>query len=92
MSVGYKAVLWNRQKRIYDGVMLAAVGLYLALFVGIGALVLGFANKLLKSPLRTDSGIDQHRWQTSGFRKVGRPKATEGAAEQKYLALGQAVQ
>lgn len=39
MSVGYKAVLWNRQKRIYDTVMLSGVVLYLALFTGIGALV-----------------------------------------------------
>jgi nitrite reductase/ring-hydroxylating ferredoxin subunit/DMSO/TMAO reductase YedYZ heme-binding membrane subunit len=36
MSVGYRAVGWNRQKRIYDGVLLADILLYLALFLGLG--------------------------------------------------------
>jgi nitrite reductase/ring-hydroxylating ferredoxin subunit/DMSO/TMAO reductase YedYZ heme-binding membrane subunit len=39
MSLEYKAVLWNRQKRIYDGVLAAGVLLYLGLFTGIGALI-----------------------------------------------------
>lgn len=37
MSQVYTAVGWNRQKKIYDGVMLAGVVVYLLLFVGLGA-------------------------------------------------------
>ncbi len=36
MGAGYRAVGWNRQKKLYDGTMLAVVGVYLASFVGIG--------------------------------------------------------
>ena len=36
MSLSYEAVQWNRQKKIYDRVMLAGVVLYLGLFVGVG--------------------------------------------------------
>jgi nitrite reductase/ring-hydroxylating ferredoxin subunit/DMSO/TMAO reductase YedYZ heme-binding membrane subunit len=36
VSVRYQAVLWNRQKRIYDGVLLAGAASYLGLFVGLG--------------------------------------------------------
>ena len=36
MSVSYQAVLWNRHKKIYDGVLAAAIVLYLGLFVGVG--------------------------------------------------------
>ena len=36
MSVSYQAVLWNRQKKIYDLLIAAGVVLYLALFVGVG--------------------------------------------------------
>ena len=39
MSHGYHAVGWNRQKRIYDTVILTAVALYLTSFVGLGFLV-----------------------------------------------------
>jgi len=39
MSVQYQAVGWNRQKRIYDIILLATVLAYLAVFVGIGSLV-----------------------------------------------------
>jgi len=39
MSVGYQAVGWNRQKRIYDAVLATGVGLYLAIFTGLGAIV-----------------------------------------------------
>ena len=39
MSVSYQAVQWNRQKKIYDRLMLAGVVLYLGLFVGVGALL-----------------------------------------------------
>jgi nitrite reductase/ring-hydroxylating ferredoxin subunit len=34
MGHGYTAVGWNRQKRIYDGLMLGGVAVYLALFTG----------------------------------------------------------
>lgn len=37
MSHAYRAVGWNRQKRIYDGVLAAGVVVYLAVFVGAGA-------------------------------------------------------
>ncbi|MBK8177516.1 MAG: ferric reductase-like transmembrane domain-containing protein [Planctomycetes bacterium] len=33
MSVGYRAVGWNRQKKLYDGSLLGGIALYLALFV-----------------------------------------------------------
>lgn len=36
MSLSYQAVQWNRQKKIYDRLMLAGVGLYLGLFIGVG--------------------------------------------------------
>jgi len=39
MSHGYQAVGWNRQKRIYDALIVAGVLLYLLLFIGVGALV-----------------------------------------------------
>ena len=39
MSVQYQAVLWNRQKRIYDSVLAGGVGAYLAIFVVAGALL-----------------------------------------------------
>ena len=39
MSIQYQAVGWNRQKRIYDSVLAAGVLLYLAIFVGVGALL-----------------------------------------------------
>ncbi|MFN7924375.1 MAG: ferric reductase-like transmembrane domain-containing protein [Bryobacteraceae bacterium] len=38
MSVQYKAVYWNREKKIYDAVLAGSVVWYLALFVGIGAI------------------------------------------------------
>ena len=37
MSLGYRAVGWNRQKRRYDAVIGAGVLGYLALFIGLGA-------------------------------------------------------
>jgi len=37
MSSGYQAVMWNRRKYVYDGILLAAVALYLALFLLLGA-------------------------------------------------------
>ena len=39
MSVNYQAVGWNRQKKIYDGVLVGGIILYLGLFVGVGAVV-----------------------------------------------------
>ena len=39
MSVSYRAVGWNRQKRLYDAVLLGLLVLYLALFTGGGALL-----------------------------------------------------
>lgn len=40
MSVQYQAIGWNRQKRFYDAILAGSVVLYLALFVGLGALFL----------------------------------------------------
>lgn len=39
MSASYQAILWNRQKRIYDAVIGGGVVLYLTLFVGINLIV-----------------------------------------------------
>jgi nitrite reductase/ring-hydroxylating ferredoxin subunit/DMSO/TMAO reductase YedYZ heme-binding membrane subunit len=36
MSARYVAVKWNRNKRLYDGVLLIGIFLYLTLFIGIG--------------------------------------------------------
>ncbi len=36
MSVQYGAISWNRQKKIYDAVLVSLLVLYLALFVGVG--------------------------------------------------------
>jgi len=37
MSVGYQAVGWSRQKRVYDFILAGGVGAYLALFIGLSA-------------------------------------------------------
>jgi nitrite reductase/ring-hydroxylating ferredoxin subunit/DMSO/TMAO reductase YedYZ heme-binding membrane subunit len=37
MSVGFRAVQWNRTKFVYDGVLLAAVALYIGGFVAVDA-------------------------------------------------------
>jgi DMSO/TMAO reductase YedYZ heme-binding membrane subunit/nitrite reductase/ring-hydroxylating ferredoxin subunit len=39
MSVQYQAVGWNRQKKIYDCVLLSAVALYLAVFYILGSII-----------------------------------------------------
>src|SRR5574341_1712425 len=39
MSHTYTSIGWNRQKRLYDLVMVAGIVTYLALFVGLGAVV-----------------------------------------------------
>ena len=38
MSLSYQAVLWNRQKRIYDRLIVSGVLLYLVIFIGGGSL------------------------------------------------------
>ncbi|MEW5975989.1 MAG: Rieske 2Fe-2S domain-containing protein [Acidobacteriota bacterium] len=43
MSLQYRAIGWNRQKKIYDRTVLGLVGGYLALFVGVGAWVHPYA-------------------------------------------------
>jgi methionine sulfoxide reductase heme-binding subunit len=43
MSHGYVAVGWNRQKRVYDVVLLAGIASYLGIFIGLGALLFPFA-------------------------------------------------
>ena len=37
MSAGYKAVQWNRSKRVYDFTLAAGIAVYLGLFIGLGA-------------------------------------------------------
>jgi len=37
MSVSYQAVIWNRQKKIYDGLLLGGVLLYLGVFIGVSS-------------------------------------------------------
>jgi len=39
MSVQYRAIGWNRQKRIYDSILIAGIVLYLGIFAGGGALI-----------------------------------------------------
>jgi len=39
VSVQYQAIGWNRQKRIYDGILAGSVILYLAAFIGVGLIV-----------------------------------------------------
>lgn len=39
MSEKYSAISWNRQKKIYDGVLWSGVAAYLLLFVGLGAVL-----------------------------------------------------
>jgi len=39
VSVQYQAVGWNRQKRIYDSVLAGGILAYLAIFVGLGAIL-----------------------------------------------------
>ena len=39
MSATYKAIGWNRQKKIYDWTIAGGVALYLAIFAGFGALL-----------------------------------------------------
>jgi len=39
MSVAYQAVGWNRTKKIYDGVLVFGLAIYLGVFLGLGALL-----------------------------------------------------
>ncbi len=39
MGAQYRTVLWNRQKKIYDTVMLVSIALYLGLFLGLGSVL-----------------------------------------------------
>ena len=39
MSESYVAVSWNRQKKIYDAVIVVGVIVYLALFIGLGSII-----------------------------------------------------
>lgn len=39
MSVNYAPVLWNRQKKLYDRVMLGLIGLYLVIFIALQLLL-----------------------------------------------------
>jgi len=43
MSHQYQAIGWNRQKRVYDVVVLAGVTLYIALFIGFGTFLFPYA-------------------------------------------------
>jgi methionine sulfoxide reductase heme-binding subunit len=43
MSHQYQAIGWNRQKRVYDVVVLTGVILYIALFIGLGAWLFPYA-------------------------------------------------
>jgi hypothetical protein len=36
MSLGFRAVQWNRDKLVYDGLLLAAVALYVTAFLTVG--------------------------------------------------------
>ncbi|MEA2928557.1 MAG: hypothetical protein QOG38_985 [Hyphomicrobiales bacterium] len=38
MSVGFQAVQWNRKKLFYDGILLAAVALFIGTYMTVGAL------------------------------------------------------
>ncbi len=43
MSHQYVAVGWNRQKRVYDLVLLAGIASYLGIFIALGNLLFPFA-------------------------------------------------
>ncbi len=43
MSHQYQAIAWNRQKRVYDVVLVAGVTLYLTLFIGVSAFLFPYA-------------------------------------------------
>src|SRR6201984_2292166 len=43
VSDQYQAIAWNRQKRVYDIVLVAGVPLFLTLFIGVSALLFPYA-------------------------------------------------
>jgi len=43
MSHQYQAIAWNRQKRVYDIVLVTGVTLYLTLFIGVSAFLFPYA-------------------------------------------------
>src|ERR1700747_1196685 len=58
MSVEYRAVQWNRQKKFYDGVLIGGVAVYLAVF--------GVLTKIL-FPLVTDEIMLMRAFGTAAF-------------------------
>ena len=38
MSVGFKAVQWNRRKLVYDATLIVGVALFIATYMAVGAL------------------------------------------------------
>src|SRR5215469_3085563 len=46
MSHQYQAIAWNRQKRVYDIVLVTGVALYLTLFIGVSALLFPYATTI----------------------------------------------
>src|SRR5215831_3786913 len=46
MSHQYQAIAWNRQKRVYDIVLVAGVTLYLTLFIGVSAFLFPYATAI----------------------------------------------
>ena len=59
MSVQYRAVLWNRQKRIYDVAVAAGVLLYLCMFAAAGAVMFPTAT--------VETLLIRHRHEISGL-------------------------
>ncbi|MFT6971566.1 MAG: sulfoxide reductase heme-binding subunit YedZ [Roseivirga sp.] len=41
MSVSYAAILWNKQKRIYDAILFGFVLIYLGFYIGLSSVLLG---------------------------------------------------
>ena len=64
MSEKYAAISWNRQKKIYDGLLWSGVAVYLLLFIGLGA---------VRERQRIDSGFSIARRDST--RTPGRTKA-----------------
>jgi DMSO/TMAO reductase YedYZ heme-binding membrane subunit len=48
MAATYKPVIWNRHKRVYDGVIAAGVALYLAVFIAVNITTADSANTSLE--------------------------------------------
>ncbi len=43
MSEKYVGISWNRQKKIYDAILVGSVAIYLVIFIGLGAILQPFA-------------------------------------------------